>query len=54
MFFLEDFVQTGPNTLYVTSEGTLSADGQIIPYLWNSTVSYNGEGGAMPYVFTKI
>ncbi|XP_034234598.1 hemicentin-1-like isoform X2 [Thrips palmi] len=52
--FSEDFVQTGPNTLYITSEGTLSADGQVIPYLWNSTVSYNADGGAMPYLSEKM
>lgn len=52
--FTEDFIQTGTNTLYVSSVGTLSADGRSIPYSLNSTLSYDQGNGAMPYLSEKM
>lgn len=44
----EDYVQTGPNSLYANSRSTLDIDGQKIPFTWNKTVSYDSDLGTMP------
>ncbi|XP_039288935.1 hemicentin-1 [Nilaparvata lugens] len=52
--FTEDFVQTGPNRLFSSSESTVDVDGKQIPFFWNKTVSYDTELGTMPYPVERL
>ncbi|XP_066993605.2 hemicentin-1 isoform X2 [Anabrus simplex] len=44
----EDYVQIGPDELFASSSGTLNANGLLISYVWNKTITYN-SGTSMPY-----
>ncbi|XP_063245186.1 hemicentin-1-like [Bacillus rossius redtenbacheri] len=50
----EDYIQTGPNTLFATSTNALSVDGKELPYSWNNTVHYDSLQGTMPYLVEKL
>ncbi|XP_046985732.1 hemicentin-1-like [Schistocerca americana] len=50
----EDYVQTGPDTLYAASSNVLKINGLKLPYSWNNTVQYDKYKGRMPYLVEKL
>nr|CAD7569690.1 unnamed protein product [Timema californicum] len=50
----EDYVQTGPNTLYASSTNALTVNGRQLPYSWNNTVQYDTMQGTMPFLVERL
>ncbi|XP_059151468.1 hemicentin-1-like [Physella acuta] len=47
--YQEEYIQTGPGTIYAHSSRLFSADGFTLPYAWNHTITYESSG-QMPYL----
>lgn len=43
-----DYVQTGTNALYSTVESDVDVNGKKLPFVWNSSISYNNPQRIMP------
>ena len=41
-------------TLYAYSSRLFHADGRMMPYAWNHTITYNPELGRMPYLVQEL
>ncbi|KAG8249761.1 hypothetical protein J6590_012064 [Homalodisca vitripennis] len=52
--YTEDYIQTGPNSLYTSSRSSLDVDGKKHPFTWNRTVVYDRSQGTMPYLVEKL
>nr|CAD7402180.1 unnamed protein product [Timema poppensis] len=52
--YQEDYVQTGPNTLYASSTNALTVNGRQLPYSWNNTVQYDTMQGTMPFLVERL
>ncbi|XP_012942941.1 hemicentin-1 [Aplysia californica] len=48
--YQEEYIQTGPGTIYAHSSRLFSADGFTMPYAWNHTITYDHSLGRMPYL----
>ncbi|KAI8779431.1 hemicentin-1, partial [Biomphalaria glabrata] len=52
--FQEEYIQTGPGTIYAHSSRSFSGDGVILPYAWNHTINYESTLGQMPYLVQQL
>ncbi|GAB1607433.1 hypothetical protein Ahia01_001026800 [Argonauta hians] len=52
--YKEDYVQTGPGSIYAFSSRRFSMDGIPVPYAWNHSISYDKEFGMMPYLVQSL
>uniref|UniRef100_A0A1B6F6I7 EGF-like domain-containing protein n=3 Tax=Cuerna arida TaxID=1464854 RepID=A0A1B6F6I7_9HEMI len=52
--YTEDYIQTGPNSLFTSSGSSLDVDGKKHPFTWNRTVVYDRSQGTMPYLVEKL
>uniref|UniRef100_A0A1B6CU47 EGF-like domain-containing protein n=3 Tax=Clastoptera arizonana TaxID=38151 RepID=A0A1B6CU47_9HEMI len=52
--YSEDYVQTGPNSLYSNSRSSLDINGKNVPFSWNKTVSYDSDLGTMPFLVERL
>lgn len=48
--YTEDYIQTGPGSIYAFSDRLISLDTFIMPYTWNHSISYNSSLGKMPFL----
>ncbi|XP_076093735.1 hemicentin-1-like isoform X1 [Mytilus galloprovincialis] len=52
--YTEDYIQTGPTSLYSHSSRLMRVNGHMLPYAWNHTISYDQSHGVMPYLVQKL
>ncbi|KAK7094973.1 hypothetical protein V1264_006443 [Littorina saxatilis] len=50
----EQYIQTGPGTIYAHSSRMLRADGMTLPYAWNHTITYEESLGHQPYLVQEL
>ncbi|XP_076315975.1 hemicentin-1-like [Tachypleus tridentatus] len=50
----EDYIQTGPSSLYGYSARTFRVNNYILPYAWNHTITYDEALGQMPYLVETL
>ncbi|GBL60123.1 Hemicentin-1, partial [Araneus ventricosus] len=51
---LEDYLQTGPGSIYALSTRTYQIDNYVLPYYWNHSIFYDEAQGEMPYLYEKL
>ncbi|XP_035222665.1 hemicentin-1-like isoform X3 [Stegodyphus dumicola] len=52
--YFEDYIQTGPGSLYAFSTRTYKVGNYVLPYSWNHTIFYDETQGQMPYVVERL
>ncbi|GBM97149.1 Hemicentin-1, partial [Araneus ventricosus] len=52
--FTEDYLQTGPGSIYALSTRTYQIDNYVLPYYWNHSIFYDEAQGEMPYLYEKL
>ncbi|XP_076053538.1 hemicentin-1-like, partial [Oratosquilla oratoria] len=52
--YTEDYVQTGPGSLYAASSRSFSLGGFHLPYAWNTSITYDPELGTMPMLVEQL
>ncbi|KAK6167247.1 hypothetical protein SNE40_021325 [Patella caerulea] len=52
--YSEDYIQTGPGTIYASSSRLFQVDDHIMPYAWNHTITYNDKQGVMPFLVERL
>ncbi|XP_076455301.1 hemicentin-1-like isoform X2 [Babylonia areolata] len=52
--YREQYIQTGPGTIYAHSTRLMTADGLTLPYAWNHTITYEESLGHMPYLVQEL
>ncbi|KAL8608110.1 hypothetical protein ACOMHN_016565 [Nucella lapillus] len=50
----EQYIQTGPGTIYAHSTRMLGVNGMTLPYAWNHTITYEESLGHMPYLVQEL
>ncbi|GFS46965.1 hemicentin-1 [Trichonephila inaurata madagascariensis] len=52
--FVEDYIQTGPGSIYALSTRTYQVGNYVLPYYWNHSIFYDEALGEMPYLNEKL
>ncbi|XP_042913451.2 hemicentin-1, partial [Parasteatoda tepidariorum] len=52
--FTEDYIQTGPGSIYALSTRTYKIGDYILPYSWNHSIFYDDSLGEMPFVVERL
>ncbi|GFT31287.1 hemicentin-1 [Nephila pilipes] len=52
--FIEDYIQTGPGSIYALSTRTYQVGNYVLPYYWNHSIFYDEALGEMPYLNEKL
>ncbi|GIY13520.1 hypothetical protein CDAR_68362 [Caerostris darwini] len=52
--FTEDYLQTGPGSIYALSTRTYQVGNYVLPYNWNHSIFYDEALGEMPYLYQKL
>lgn len=53
-FQSEEYVQTGPGTIYAFSTRTFKIDNHILPYYWNHSIYYDDTLEGMPFPTQRL
>ncbi|XP_036354448.1 hemicentin-1-like isoform X2 [Octopus sinensis] len=52
--YKEDYIQTGPGSIYAYSSRRFSMNGIPVPYAWNHSITYDEDFGTMPYLVQSL
>ncbi|CAH1786157.1 unnamed protein product, partial [Owenia fusiformis] len=52
--YVEDYIQTGPGSIYAKSTRMFHVNGHRLPYAWNHTITYDDSLGRMPYLVQRL
>jgi len=52
--YVEDYIQTGPGSIYAYSSRMFRIDGYSLPYAWNHSISYDPAYGQMPFLAQRL
>ncbi|XP_039268950.2 hemicentin-1-like [Styela clava] len=52
--YFEDYIQTGPDSLYAFSDRFYTINNEIMLYTWNHSIYYDESHGVMPYLVEQL
>jgi len=52
--YKENYIQTGPGSIFAHSSRLFTVDGFSMPYAWNHTITYDVSLGEMPYLVQTL
>ncbi|XP_064650190.1 hemicentin-1-like isoform X2 [Lineus longissimus] len=52
--YTEEYIQTGPGSIYAYSSRIFRINGHSLPYAWNHSISYDTSRGKMPFLVESL